>query len=189
MRYLIILLLFVCSACIQIGNDPQPQQYYLLESFTEIPHMTYNNSLNIDLELIDFPDHLDRLQIVTLNDKNQIDYSDNDRWAEPLQGNITRTIRENISLMLPNADITVGPWESGHSEGTKIKVMINKFYGQLNGITQVDIRWIIENGRDQAIKGHFVDQQSIGDNYRDLVIALNEGINRFSQKVVNNLAN
>ncbi len=187
MRYLVSILLLLCTACIQIGSDPHPMRYYLLESMTEAPLSISSKSLNIDLELVDFPDYIDRLQIVSHNDNNGIDFSDIERWAEPLQDNLTRTLRENLALTFPDSTITVSPWQNSTADAIKVKLVINKFLGKFNDQTQIDIRWEIDNGNDQTLRGHFIDQQPIGNSYRDLVVGLNNGINRLSRELAKKL--
>lgn len=190
MRYLLlaILSLLLCSSCIQIGSDPQQMYYYLLDSNPKMSTILSSKTLNINIELTDFPEYLDRLQIVTRNNNNGINISDSGRWAEPLQDNLLRIIRESLALMLPNSSITVSPWENSNDEAIKVKLMINKFLGKLDEKTQIDIRWIIDNGRDQIIQEHFIDQQAIGNSYQDLVVGLNSGINIFSQGLAKKLA-
>ncbi len=187
MRYLLSILLLLCTSCIQIGSDPQPVQYYLLESMTDAPEFSSGETSNIDLELVNFPDYLDRLQIVTRNNNNGIDFSDSARWAEPLQDNMTRILRENIALMLPNANISVSPWENSGNDAVKVKLVVNKFSGKLGDHSQVDIRWTIDNGGESTIQGHFIDQQPIGDNYHEMIVGLNSGINNLSLELAKKL--
>ena len=187
MRYLLSMLLLLCTSCIQIGSDPQPMHYYLLESMSETSNIYSSKGLDIHLELINFPEYLDRLQIVTRNKNNGIDFSDSERWAEPLQDNLIRIIRENLAQMLPDANITVSPWENSSSDATKVKLVVNKLLGKLDDQTQVDIRWTIGNDNDQVRQGHFIDRQPISNSYQDLVVGLNNGINNLSLELAKKL--
>lgn len=187
MRYLISILLLLCTSCIQIGSDPKPQQHYLLESTPSAASYS-GKALNIEIELVNFPDYLDRLQIVTSNDEQRIIFFNSKRWAEPLQDNLTRIIRENFNLMLPGASITVTPWDSSENDAIKVKLLINKFHGEFNNQTKIDIRWVIDGGDSQTIKGHFIDRQPIGSSYQGLVFRLNNGINRLSKELAKELA-
>ncbi len=180
MRYLLLILLLLCTSCIQLGSDPQPMNYYLLESMSETPNNYSGKTLDIDIELTNFPNYLDRLQIVTSNNNNGIDFSDSKRWAEPLQENLIQIIRENIALLLPGANISVSPWKTSSSDAIKVKLMVNKFSGKMGDHTQVDIRWIIIKSDKKSIQGHFTDQQPISNDYRSLVVGLNTGANNLS---------
>lgn len=188
MRYLLFALLLLCTACIQIGSDLGPMHYYMLESMPEVDNSYSNKTLTIALELVDFPDYLDRPQIVTRNGNNAIKFTDSERWAEPVQDNLMRIIRENLALTIPAINISVSPWESPSDNATKVKLVVNSFLGKLDGHTTIDIRWVIDNGLDQPIQGHYTDQQPIGNNYQDLVVGLNKGINKFCLELAKKLA-
>ncbi|WP_321391706.1 PqiC family protein [uncultured Desulfuromusa sp.] len=183
MRYLIFVLLFLCSSCIQIGGTPQPMNYYLLKKTNKIPEIHPNFHEDIHLELINFPEYLDQPQIVTNNDDNGILFYDTERWAEPLRENLARVIRENLAMMAPNSSISVGPWESATANAIKVELLFNQFSGKLGEYTRTDIRWRISQGTGQTSQGHFTDQQTIEDNFQDFVIGLNTGINNFSTKL------
>ncbi|MCF6266208.1 MAG: PqiC family protein [Desulfuromusa sp.] len=187
MRYLVSIVLLLCTSCIQIGSDPQPMRYYLLESMPEAPNIYSNKTFIINLKLVDFPDYLDRLQIVTRDKNNGIEFSDLERWAEPLQDNLTRILRENLALVLPEANILINPWENSSNNAIKVKLVVNKILGKLGDHSQVDVRWTIENDRGQTIQGHFIDRQPIGNSYQDLVVGLNNGINHLSVELAKEL--
>lgn len=188
MRNLLLILLLLCTSCIQIGDAPPPMNYYLLESLTKLPITPSENSSNIHMELKSFPEYLDRLQIVTYNGSNGIYFKDNERWAEPVQDNLMRVIRENLEKSMPGSVISIGPWERSSHNAVKIELVFNHFSGQLGKHTQIDIRWAIVTGSGESKQGYFTDQQPIGDKYQDLIIGLNNGINNFSLELAKNLA-
>ncbi|MCD6187862.1 MAG: membrane integrity-associated transporter subunit PqiC [Desulfuromusa sp.] len=188
MRYLLIILLLLCSSCIQVFDDPLPMRYYLLEGVPQETDIASDKALTIAIQLTSFPVYLDRLQIITKNDDNTINVADHDRWAEPIQGNILQTVRENLRIRLPAANIAISPWENSTTDAIKAKIMVNKFSGKLGEHTEVDIRWTIDGGAGEIRQGHFTDRQPIGDSYQDLVAGLNSGINNFSMELAKNLA-
>ena len=187
MRYFLILLLLLCSSCIQVLGDPQPINYYLLDGMPQETDIGSDKALTMTLQLDSFPVYLDRLLIVTKNDDSTINVSDHDRWAEPLQGNILQTVRENLRIILPAANIAISPWENSTTDAIKTKILVNKFSGKLGDHTEIDIRWTIDGG-GEIRQGHFTDQQPIGDSYQELVAGLNSGINNFSLELAKNLS-
>lgn len=188
MRSLVLILLLLCTSCIQIGDTPPPINYYLLESLTELPIKSSENSSNIHMQLKGFPEYLDRFQIVTYNGNNGITFKDNERWAEPVQDNLMRVVREDLAKLLPGSVISIGPWESSSNKAVKVELLFNHFSGQLGKHTKIDIRWAIVKGSGESKQGSFNDQQPIGDKYQDLIIGLNNGINHFSMELATNLA-
>lgn len=189
MRYfLILLLLLLCSSCIQMIGDPQPVRYYLFDSLQEEAEIYSDKTLTIELQLSGFPTYIDRPQVIARDDGNKIKFSDHDRWAEPLQENIMQTLQGNLRIMLPGAAVSISPWENSTKNRIKTKIMVNKFSGTLGEDTDVDIRWTIDMGSGEIRQGHFTDQQPIGDTYQELVAGLNIGINNFSHKLAQDLA-
>jgi uncharacterized lipoprotein YmbA len=188
MRYFLILLLLLCSSCIQLFDDPQPVRYYLFESLPEGAEIYSSKTLAIDLQLIHFPTYIDRPQVIVRNNDNTIKFSDLDRWAEPLRENILQTLRENLRVILPGAEVSISPWEDSTTNTIKTEIMVNKFSGKLGDHTDIDIGWIIETVDGEIHQGHLTDQQPIGDTYQELVTGLNIGINNFSQQLAKDLA-
>ncbi|MCK5795225.1 MAG: membrane integrity-associated transporter subunit PqiC [Anaerolineales bacterium] len=187
MRYLLILLLLFFSSCIQMIGDPEPVHYYLIEGLQKETETYSDKNLTIDIQLVNFPNYLDRLQIIT-QQNSTVKFSEHDRWAEPLQGNLEQVLRENLRILLPIAKITVSPWENSSTESIHIKIMVNKFSGKLGEHTDIDIRWAIEMGSGKVRQGHLTDQQPVGDTYQELVAGLNVGINNFSLELAKDLA-
>ncbi len=185
-HYLPIILILLCTSCIQIGSDPKPMHYYLLESMPVTTSAHSSKTLNIDIELTKFPEYLDKQQIATSTQTNGIAFSETNRWAEPLQDNLMFSVRENLALLLPNANIAVSPWESSDPAAFKLKLLVNKFSGKLGASAKINIRWSIGNNKS-IVNGHFTYQQPIGSSYRDLVAELNKGLNQFSSQLAKKL--
>jgi len=154
--------------------------YYLLESLTAPPIVYVGHRVNIHIELVGFPEYLDRLQIVTDNGSHGILFKDYERWAGPVQNNLMQVIREDLAKSIPGSVIAVGPWESSSDNAVKIELVFNHFSGVLGKSTKIAIRWSIDKGQGQRKHGYFTDEQPIGDKYQDLIIGLNNGINNFS---------
>ncbi len=187
MRYFLILLLLFLSSCIQMVGDPEPVNYYLIEGLPKGTEIYSDKELTIDIQLINFPTYLDRPQIITQKD-NTVKFSEHDRWAEPLQGNLEQVLRENLRILLPGAKVTISPWEDSGTKSIHAKIMVNKFSGKLSDHTDVDIRWTIKMDTGEIHQGHFTDRQPVGEKYRNLVGGLNRSINNFSLILAKNLS-
>ncbi len=190
MRYLLYpILLFLCVSCIQLGGEAQPTAYYLLQEATNISSPYSDKALNINIKLATFPSYLDRPQIVTQSRKNKIEFSSFIRWGEPLKENLTQTLRENLLLFFPNADISIGPWEHSDKDATQIILSVNDFSGELGQYSDVDIRWVIDADNGLIKRGHFTEQRPLGETHHDLVVELSNSLNRLGQELVNQLTN
>lgn len=187
MRYLGWTLLLLCAACVQLGDAPSPQHYYLLETLERPVALPVSTPDNIIVEIADFPDYLDRPQIAVRSADRQISYLNGQRWAEPLRDNLSRILRENLSLLLPGMRISVAPWDSPTRADRRIQLFINDFTGVLEGRADVDIRWQILREDLVQQRGHFTAAPSIGAEYADLVRALNQALDDLSRQLAEQL--
>jgi uncharacterized lipoprotein YmbA len=107
MKTLVVLAL--CAACSFGGKRPN-YHYYVLTSKHDAraapsqrvgePRAHRDNDVTI-------PGYLDRDQIATRTVGHQLEYSRTDRWAEPLDQALQRTLRESLAAQLGSSGIAV----------------------------------------------------------------------------------
>jgi len=187
-RYMILTLLVIStSACIQLGESIVPSQYYVLEPMTSNTDIYSDKSLVIAIELFDFPEYLKRPQIVQ-HQQNMIYFTDTQRWATPLEGQVLSLLTSNLAMLLPQATIIISPWQSNRHVDHKLQISVNKLSGALGQQTDIDIRWynVDKNGKKHS--GQFVDRRPINDSYEEFVRALNRGLDKLSKTLALELA-
>ncbi len=59
---------------------------------------------------VKIPEYLDRPQIVTKTKDKMLNFAQFDRWGESLDLGLARLIREDLTIMLPGAKLTLYPW-------------------------------------------------------------------------------
>jgi uncharacterized lipoprotein YmbA len=185
----VILLLLLCSSCVQLGSDSQPLRYYLLQPNAVAQKLPRQTNINVTLQTIHVPAYLDRLQLTSYNQRQQVIIASLDRWAEPLDENLNRVLKENLSRHLQGGRITSQTKQETAAETLKLQLTINSFDGILGEHVSVDIRWmIIRNGVSEQIKqGRFTDNTPIGNSYAELVQGLNRALDNFSYKLAEEL--
>ncbi len=190
-QFLSVILLLLCSSCVQLGSDSQPLRYYLLQPNAKAQQLSRHADIDVTLQTIHVPAYLDRLQLTTYNQQQQVIIASLDRWAEPLDENLNRVLKENLSRHLQGGRITSQKKHEAAAENLKLQLTINSFDGILGGHVSVDIRWMIaRNGMSEQIKqGRFTDNTPIGDSYSELVQGLNRALDKFSYKLAEELAN
>ncbi len=183
-------LLLICSACIQLGNTPQPARYYLLAPQESNEQRITAENLTLALGPIFFPPYLDRPQLVTRNNRNEIVVAEFDRWAEPLQDNLMRVLKENLSRNLQGISVSDYPWQPTNEQGFALQLILNQFDGVLGQHTVVDIRWSLQNplNNQELDRGHFVSRLEIGNSHQELVTSLNKSLNQFSYQIAKAVA-
>lgn len=175
-KTLILLLTLLCCSCIQLGGPPQKLDYYRLKSVSDGAPTSLSFTSGISIKTVDFPDFLDRIQIVTHDNDYTIQISPDAYWAEPLADSILSTLRQNLQQQLPVARITLSPWETEPADAFKVELLINDFSGNLGSSTNVDINWIIRKNQEAVAQGHFTEQRPLKKDFTELSAALSSAL-------------
>jgi uncharacterized lipoprotein YmbA len=91
-----------------------PSRFYLLNPLAPADGISAASKAErgpvIGLGPISLPKYLDQPQIVSRASRHQLVLGDFDRWAEPLQENVSRVLAENLSLLIPTDHLLVQEW-------------------------------------------------------------------------------
>ena len=185
MKKLIILCLLILAGCIQIGDMPQPQNYYLLEAglASDGEQKTDLKGLNITVESIDLALFLDKPYLVYYNHENQINYQQTERWAEPLDTNINRVIRSNLIRSFTNTTIFIGPWEKQSEESLRIDIAIDDFSSHADNTAKMTVFYQIKfDGK--IYNNEYHHSVATGTTVNDQVRGLNKNLDLFCATLV-----
>ena len=106
--------IFLLSLLLLCGCASKPSNYYILNSLQSaapgVEMARTDNDLTIGVGPINIPEYLDRPQMVTRSTPNSLQFAEFDKWAEPLEKNLTRVLAENLSILLSTDRVVVFPW-------------------------------------------------------------------------------
>jgi uncharacterized protein len=100
---------------------------------------------------LDLPEYLDRSQIVTRISPNELKLAELDNWAEPLKGNITRVLAENLSRLICTKAVVIYPWKKSLTIDYQIDIKIIWMDGKLGDKAILVVQWGILDGSDQSV--------------------------------------
>jgi uncharacterized lipoprotein YmbA len=122
---LVVLLLLIIFGC----ASTDPSKFYTLHSIKGPGTIQQSSPYEIFVMIgpVEIPDYLDRPQIVTRTNQNEITFSEFQRWAGSLKDDITRVLSENLTEILSKDAISVSPWEWGAESDYRIGVQIRRF--------------------------------------------------------------
>ena len=141
-----------CSVGTILQPTRDPSQFYVLTpmdaSARGVP-ITYSGTggpreLEIGLGPVKFPAYLARAEIVTRSSPNKVDFSEIDRWAEPLDKNFVSVLSQNLTMLL-GAHVITFPWYRPAKLDYQITLEITRFDTDSNGAAQVVGRWEIKD--------------------------------------------
>ena len=133
---------------------------------------------------ITLPGYLDRPQIVVRVSDNEIVLTESDRWAEPLRDNVSRTLKENLSRLLPTSSYVEFPWYEADAPDYVVVVEIRRFEADSAGTVILDATWrLTEAGR--AIDGRttLIDESAGGLERSGTVAAQSRALAELSREI------
>ncbi len=126
-KHLCLLALLALSAC---GTSPDPD-YYTLTS-VDGPRQMQTEPMTIKLRRPGLPATLDRPEMVSTSGNN-VSYSDNHLWSEPLDRMIERVLADDLGKRLPNSAVITESGGMVVEPDAIIDLEIQKFGANENG--------------------------------------------------------
>jgi len=139
-----VLFLAACS----ILPNPKPVRYhYVVLEPTEAPDPppARTSSSTVALRSVDLPSYLDSDVVVTRTAENEIGYSRDERWGEPLASAVPRVLGLDLRSRLAGDEVEVLP--QGSLADAWIEVAIERFEPGAGGKAELAARWTIHDRR------------------------------------------
>jgi uncharacterized lipoprotein YmbA len=187
MGWAFLLLVFFLAAC----STTPPVAYYTLNTLPErqqeVPAGVTDDTLAIGVGPVEFPNFLDRPQIVTRKSQNQIEVSEFHRWAGSFPGDFSRVLAKNISILLPTDRVAVYPWGEQFTPTYRIKLDVEQFDGRLGEGVVLDVTWMVtdQEGTNQLlVRRSLIEEPAFDKTYEALVEAKSNGLATLSRTIV-----
>lgn len=172
MKYLLLVL---CAACSLGGKRPN-FQYYVLG--THPPTHAAERPYAVAIGQVTVPGYLDREEMATRTVENRLVYSPTDRWAEPLEQAIERTLRENLAAR----GISVQP----HPVGGAYELSVEVLRFERTAPDHVDLwaRWTLTSHSEIIDRGETkLRVPTTGPDSRATAAALSEAMSQLASQI------
>lgn len=189
-------LMILCVLLVTLGGcaGTPPSKFYMLEpiSHGSAPPgtATLDQAVSIGLGPVTLPDYLDRPQIVTRTDQNTVQLAEFDRWAEPLSSNVSRTLAENLVLLLQNDSIVQYPWPGSIDVTYQVLVDVYRFDGILGEKALLEVQWSVLGKKGKRVlqlkRSTFVEPAG-GTSFGALVSAQSRTLENLSREIASAL--
>ena len=188
-RFFAVLLIVLSSACI---NTPLPDYYVLTAvpgdgslSFRQLP------DLAVGLGPITIPETVNRANIVTPKDSNQLEVAEFHRWSEPLRENISRVLFTNLAQRMGVNKLYAYPWLRTQIDNV-VRLDILQMTGSLGQSVYLQVRWQVLTGSKpyQLLETRITEyrQPVSGEGYSSLVAAYSKAYASLSDDIAISLA-
>jgi len=148
----ILVIPLMAMACTILPAQKDTTQFFILTSAPEVASSGSSRSashreLSIGLGPIDFPGYLNRREIVTRMSGDQLQLSQNKRWAESLDSNFQRVLGQDLGRQLGTQRIVLFPWYGRPQIDYQVEVQVHRFDTDDTNRSQLNATWIIKDGR------------------------------------------
>ena len=112
--------------------------------------------------------------------------SENDRWAEPLDENFARVLRQNLTVLLPADRIIQYPWPSSKKPNYQVEIEVLRFEANSARDAQLFARWSVSDGGNKkiiSVRESRVVRHAKEKSMDASVAALSEALGDFSREI------
>jgi uncharacterized lipoprotein YmbA len=164
----------------------QPARFYILTPVESGGEATAPGPA-LGVGPVDFPAYLDRPEIAHRSGNNQLHFADSDRWAEPLKTTFTRTLAENLAVMLPSDRISLYPWARSTRVDYQISIDVARFDADASGTIVLVAGWEIIRPDDSTLvsrQRRSYTEAAGGVVYPAIVAAQSRAVERLARDIV-----
>ena len=192
MKWVLMIFVLGLSGCLSIPTSRTPQFYTLSAAGDPASQkLKIASDVIIGVGPIKIPNYLDRPQIVTRDKNKMLQFAQFDRWGEALDTGLARLIREDLTIMLPQAKLTLYPWNPSIAVKYQVVVEIVQLDSELDQNMDLVVQWTIidvQNSKALVIKRSEFHQPIIPQNYLGLTQMLSTACASLSSQIAEALA-
>ena len=168
----------------------EPSRFYTLRSVVHekpIPQTSATiRPISIGIGPVEIPEYLDRPQIVTRNGPNELKLAEFDRWAGPLDENISVVLAENLSSFLPSATVVPYPWGPNTNIDYQVSVKLIHLEGVPDEAVSLQALWTLASIHEkQSIISNTSrhTEKVTGSGYEAMVAAMGRSLLQLSREI------
>jgi uncharacterized lipoprotein YmbA len=168
-----------------------PSRFYLLSPLPDVeaaqPVTTAPaGQVTVRLVTLSVPGYVDRPQIVDRASRNRLELAEFDRWAEPLEENVSRVLRDNLTYLLADDRILVVDRDFDVSADYLIGAKVLRMDSGPGDEVNLRVRWGIARKTVNEIvmvrTSHITEPIGSG-GYDAAVAALSRALGKLSQEM------
>ncbi len=187
-------LLAVCLVFLAGCAGTTPSKFYTLTPMkaadTPASGVPFEGGSLLAVGPVRLPDYLDRPQIMTRSEGNEIRMHETERWAGSLEGDVARVLIENLSVLLAGKNVAVVQWTSAMQSmapfRNRLGVDVLRFEGSAGGEVVLKARYSLfgPDGRKVISAGESIVREPVGGtDYGALTAAMSRALAAFSREV------
>lgn len=180
----------LCGGCVGFGSTEESRFYLLPPLGAEAAPADRNDSLCVQLAVVELPGHLGGPEIVTRSRGTRLELADFDRWAEPLDENFADVLATNLSVLLGSDRVFRRSWERPGPVDYSVTLAVHRF-DEDRGTVHLSTSWKLSR---EALDDALVTRRSVhsravdSDSYRAIVRAMGAALADLSREIADEIA-
>lgn len=173
------------------GTTPATQNYILssIDRETAVPSIDAQN-LVIKVGPVSIPASLDQQPIVTRIGTNALLADEYNRWSGDYQSDIQRIMGENISILLPGSQLTLGRELTLLDIDFQVIINVREFDGALGGVVTLNANWTVagkQNNKSIVAKKSVLQEKTAAMSYQDYAATQSRLLARLSEEIAHEI--
>lgn len=174
--------------CSPLGPQKDLTEFYVLTSAAEEElrqGVRPAGGFSVGVGPVALAAYLDRPQIVTRVSDNQVLFSDVGRWAGPLGRSFSRSLAENLALILETTKVFEYPWFESVRPDVAVQVHVTRFEWNAAGYAELLVGWSVvdELGEDQEWGLHRFTESADSTSTDARIAAMSRTLWQFSELI------
>lgn len=185
MRLAALALLLAASAC---GSPAPRERYFTLAPPDRGGPPPASDKPGIFVGPVSVPEAVDRAQMVLTTGPNQVDVSDDDRWAELPKNGIARAIAQTLGRELGTSRVFSSRAASGTPVDYRVSIEVRRFESSLADGATIDAVWTITAPDAPARTGHaFAHEPSASRDPAGVAAAHGRALERIGRAIARSI--
>jgi uncharacterized lipoprotein YmbA len=163
-----------------------PTRYYQMVPVVDPAVAAKSPTRLLALAQVQFPEYLDRPQIVTRPTDTRVTVGEFDQWSEPLGSMFSDVLAENLRRTLGGEHVIVLPDDRGFSPSMELDLNVLRFDVDADGRIALNTRWRLFDGSGRLLtteKTDLVEQGTPGD-FPSIVDGMSRAVGALSDRIV-----
>jgi uncharacterized lipoprotein YmbA len=188
MRPLAVFAIVSAAAALLAGCGSSPPARFYTLSATATP-ATSQSTLFVAVGPITVPSVVDRPEWVVSAGPNELKLDEFNRWASPLQDNLSRAIAENLVAILGTPRVILFPQPLAADPEYRVVVEFRSFDSVPGDSAAIDAVWTIRRAKDGKTQtGRTSAREKVtGNSYEVLAAAHSRAVARLSQDIADGI--
>jgi uncharacterized lipoprotein YmbA len=178
-----------CLGCSILFPQADRSKFFVLTSTGEEAGRAAD-SLMLGIGPVVLPSYLGRPQIARRRDGNELVFSSERLWGEPLEQGFRRVLTDDLGRALGTVQIVQYPWSTGLRVQYQIPMAIGRFEADEQGVVSLAVRWAIRRpGQTDVLlsRESRVEKTARDTSTAAVVVAMSEAVGALSDEIADAL--